>query len=528
MNPKIRFLLQKGIEDLSIRSIDSAKLYFSQALKIDPKNSEANRFLGICYCFLGDKTYAMQCFDKAINLSPRNSNAYNNKAMLEFESGMHEEAILNFNKAINSDRNNYEAIYNLGNALQELEEYDEAINCYRKAIVINQDYAPAHNNLGDVLKKIHKYDDASLHYEMVIRLRPNESNGYRKLGNLFYEMGNKNKSKEFILNAIKVNPNDAESHLLLGCAFLEELNFKSGWIEYEWRKKTLDHLEKKVITKKPVWNGNITSSKLLVVGEQGIGDQILHSSILKDLEDSELEITVALNKKLIPIYQRSFPKFNFIDIDNGIPESSYDTYIEIGSLGKFFRNFLDNFSSTDKFLYASREKENLVAKKLPENNVYCGLAWKSSNQKIGKDKSLNLDLLIDSLSCLKINFINLQYDSTESEIKRINSSNEFCLDFLNEIDVFNDIESVAALITRCNFIVTSSNSIAHLSGALGKQTFLLLPYSTGKFWYWHSINGLSIWYPSIKIFQQQIHGDWTSPILELKKYLEQNLNAKQS
>lgn len=520
--------MQKGIEDLSIGSIDSAKLYFSQALKIDPKNSEINRLLGVCCSFLGDKTFAMQCFDKAINLSPRNSNAYNNKAMLEFESGLHKDAILNFNKAINFDRNNYEAIYNLGNALQELGEYDEAINCYRRAIAINQDYVEAHNNLGNILKKTGRLDDATLHYEKVIQLQPNDSNGYRKLGNLFYEIGNKNKSKSLFLNAIQVNPNDAESHLLLACTLLEEFNLKSGWTEYEWRKKTLDHLKSKFVTKMPKWNGDINCSKLLVVGEQGLGDQILHSSILKDLEDSKLEITVALNKKLIPIYQRSFPKFNFINVSDNIPESRYDSYIEIGSLGKFFRNSLDTFSSADKFLYANQEKEKLIAKNLPDNKIYCGVAWKSSNQKIGKDKSINLDLLIDSLSCLKINFINLQYDPTESEIKKINSSNQFCLDFLDEIDIFNDIESVAALISRCNFIVTSSNSIAHLSGALGKQTYLLLPYSTGKFWYWHSFNGSSIWYPSIKIFQQQIHGDWTGPIVELKKYLEQNLNAKQS
>jgi len=528
MNPKIRFLLQKGIEDLTTGSFDSANLYFSQALKIDPRNSEINRLLGISHCFLGDKTFAMQCFDKAINLSPRNSNAYNNKAMLEFEGGLYKDAILNFNKAINFDRNNYEAIYNLGNALQELEKYDEAIDCYRRAIAINENYAAAHNNLGNVLKKIHKFDDASLHYEKVIQLHPNDSNGYRKLGNLFYEMGNKNKSKELFLNAIKINPNDAESHLLLACILLEEFNFKSGWIEYEWRKRTLDHLENKFITKKPEWNGNITSSKLLVVGEQGIGDQILHSLILKDLEDSKLRITVALNKKLIPIYQRSFPKFNFIDIESSIPESSYDSYIEIGSLGKFLRNSLDNFYSADKFLHANREKENLIAKWLPKNKLYCGLAWKSSNQKIGKGKSINLDLLIDNLSCLNMHLINLQYDATESEIKKINLSNQISLNFLDEIDIFNDIESVAALINRCNFVITSSNSIAHLSGALGKKTYLLLPYSTGKFWYWHSINGSSIWYPSIKIFQQQTYGDWTEPILDLKKYLEQNLNAKQS
>lgn len=528
MNPNTRFLLQKGVENLSEGLFASAKLFFIQAIKVDPKNSEANRLLGICYCFLGDKTLAMQCFDKAINLSPRDSNAYNNKAMLEFESGLHKDAILNFNKAINFDRKNYEAIYNLGNALKKLQEYDEAIDCYRRAIAINQNYVEAHNNLANTLKKIDKLDDALLHYEKIVQLQPNDSNSYRKLGNLFYEMGNKNKSKELFLKAIKVNPNDAESHLLFACTLLEEFNLESGWTEYEWRKKTLDHLETKFITKMPEWNGDIDCSKLLVVGEQGLGDQILHSSILKDLEDSKLQITVALNKKLISIYQRSFPKFNFIDISESISESRYDSYIEIGSLGKFFRNFLENFSCSNKFLYANQEKVNFIAKKLPDNKVYCGLAWKSSNQKISKDKSINLDLLIDNLSCLKINFINLQYDSTESEIKKIKSSNDICLDSLDEIDTFNDIESVAALINRCNFVITSSNSIAHLSGALGKKTFLLLPYSTGKFWYWHSINGSSIWYPSIKIFQQQIRGDWTGPIFELINYLEQNLNAKQS
>ena len=128
--------------------------------------------------------------------------------------------------------------------------------------------------------------------------------------------------------------------------------------------------------------------------------------------------------------------------------------------------------------------------------------------------------MLPILQLKNISFINLQYGNTVSEIKSFKDSHGIQVHKFESINLYDDIESLAALIDSCSAIVTTSNTTAHLSGALGKSTLLLLPRAVGKFWYWHSQSNQSIWYPSVRIFQQKVDGDWTYPISELKNFLE--------
>ena len=84
---------------------------------------------------------------------------------------------------------------------------------------------------------------------------------------------------------------------------------------------------------------------------------------------------------------------------------------------------------------------------------------------------------------------------------------------IETVDNFNDINGVTSLVDICDFIITISNTNAHISGALGKKTFLLLPRGKGKLWYWNSYNGKSLWYPSIEIIEQKSPGEW-KPVID--------------
>ena len=91
----------------------------------------------------------------------------------------------------------------------------------------------------------------------------------------------------------------------------------------------------------------------------------------------------------------------------------------------------------------------------------------------------------------------------------------------HQVDCFNDIDGVASLIKSCDFVITVSNSNAHISGKLGIKTFLLLPFNDGKLWYW----GLNtdkdiVWYPSILPIRQESVNNWNSCILKLNKEIE--------
>jgi ADP-heptose:LPS heptosyltransferase len=103
------------------------------------------------------------------------------------------------------------------------------------------------------------------------------------------------------------------------------------------------------------------------------------------------------------------------------------------------------------------------------------------------------------------------YDEYGIEIKTI-----------DEIDNFNDIDGLSSLIDGCDFVITSSNITAHLSGALGKETYLFAPYSVGKIWYWHENRNKSLWYPSVNIYRQESNKSWNFSIENVIKDIRAN------
>jgi ADP-heptose:LPS heptosyltransferase len=155
-----------------------------------------------------------------------------------------------------------------------------------------------------------------------------------------------------------------------------------------------------------------------------------------------------------------------------------------------------------------------------DKKVVCGVAWTSNNAFIGKHKSMSLIDLSSILQLRDVEFISLQYGDTKKEIDIVREKLNTEIRNIEGIDLYDDIDSLLGLIDACDIVITTSNSTAHLSGALGKETILLLPFSVGKFWYWHELDGASLWYPSVRVFKQLKQGDWSDPVIQARRYLE--------
>ena len=190
-------------------------------------------------------------------------------------------------------------------------------------------------------------------------------------------------------------------------------------------------------------------------------------------------------------------------------------------LGYFYRNSIQSFKRQPQFfLRADQNKKNQLHNKLSvKKKPICGIAWFSAQKKIGFAKSLSLEQLLPILRLPDITFVDLQYGDTKKEKQSLLDEDGIEIKTIDEIDNFNDIDGLASLIDACDFVVTSSNVTAHLAGALGKKTYLLAPEAHGRICYWHNEESHSIWYPSVRIFNQK-NLDWTQPITNIKKCIE--------
>ena len=401
-------------------------------------------------------------------------------------------------------------------------EFNEAIAIYQKILAVNPLHFDALKLLGTVYAQTNKFELALSFIDYALKIKPNNIGLLNNRSNILKELQRTDEALDSYNKAIEISPDYAEAIFNRGLMQLHNLQFTDGWVGYEARWHTKEFNSKPLLTSKSQWHGGKGEQRLFIWAEQGIGDQILYGSILNELQNFPNNKIISVDKKLIPVFQRSFSSYQFIDKTELLSEDLYDEQIPIGSLGQFFRKELSDFKNTAyPYLIDDPIKTQRIKSSPPfSNQKTCGISWRSANQKLGKDKSVSLEDLLPILSMNDMQFVNLQYGDTAEEIAVLSEKHQQSLYSVPEIDIFNDIDGVLSIISACDLIITTSNSTAHLAGALGKETLLLTPYSVGKFWYWHDIDGVSLWYPSVRVFPQTTQGEWADPINAIKTYLE--------
>ena len=262
--------------------------------------------------------------------------------------------------------------------------------------------------------------------------------------------------------------------------------------------------------------------------EQGIGDQILYGTILRDAFLTNNNFIVITDPRLTSVFKRSFSEVKntvFLGSDNKVDTSAIDYQLAIGDLGQLFRTSLNHFIIPDhQYLIADRLRADAYKQKLDAGKINCGISWKSSRDTIGTDKSVALKEWLPILQLEDFHFIDLQYGDTLDERNTLEDEHQIKMTNIEGLDKFNDIEGLLALIEACDIVITISNVTAHIAGALGKKVFLMVPYSKGRIWYWHEGLKQSLWYPSIQIFTQTKAGDWSVPISEIKEEVAKEIS----
>lgn len=494
---------------------------YDLVLNIKPTFLDALLNKGNAYRELGEFEESFFYYDKCINQEPSFFSAWLNKGNAYFKMKKYEEALLHFDHAIKINPNYYEAIFNKANTLKELNRFDEALKLYDEVLEIKPDFTSALFNKGCVLKEIKKFNESLLCFDNLILKNSGDYQSWFNKGNIYQDLNNYEQSSLCYNKSIQLNPNFFESIYNLGTLELHNFNFAAGWEGYESRWNKKQFLNHPIHLAKKIWQGKKNNNKLLIFGEQGIGDQILYSSILPDFAHFPQEKYLLLDERLKSIFQRSFNEFKFILKKDYEKENLYDEYISIGSLGRLFRKDLNSFQAK-KVNYLITD--SLKNKEIKKNKIFekktCGISWFSSNPSFSSNKSIPIEKFLPILNLKKINYINLQYGNTNGEVSLLKKKYDIDIFSIPNINTFENIDGLLSIIDCCDIIVTISTTVAHLSGAIGKKTLLLLPYSVGKFWYWHSVNGKSLWYPSINIFCQTKEGEWHQPIIQIKEYLE--------
>lgn len=514
LNPEnSKFYYHRALANYELGNLKESVLDYSRAIDKNPAYIEAYLNRGVVEQRMQHYEAAIQSYNSVIDLNPGYVAAYLNRSEAFFKLLRFQESIVSCDIAITLKPDFAEAYFNKGNALQALKLYDGAVESYQIAVKFNPQYIKAIINMGVCELRLKKYETAQLNFQLALQINPEYPEAHLNLGGLFRELRLFDSARASLDNAIVVRPGYAEAYFNKSLIDLALGNFDSGWPLYEWRWKSEETPLIPLTTSKPPFNANLAGRRVLIWAEQGVGDEIMFASLLNRFRHLCQKLLVAVDHRLIELFRRSFKDIEFYDKASTVPEDLYDEHLAMGGMCQYLRPSPADFNSAaPPYLQAndSRSRDIKASLGIDSTTRLCGISWRTSNQKFSS-RNLELKRLIAALEAPNIKFVSLQYGDTQKEIDTIAADLGIQVLTYKDVDNFQDIDGLAAIINACDLVVSIDNTTVHLGGALGKPVNVLLPFDSD--WRWMIEGDKSYWYASVRLFRQGSDWDWT-PLLE--------------
>lgn len=510
-------LVQVGHYEKALHLLDRAKAIKSNHYEL--QYNRANALFG-----LERYKEALQGYSRAIELMPNYALAFLGQSNVLTQLEAHEHAAASIDCAIRLMPDYELLFFNRGNIMDTLGRTDEAIRSFDRAIEIEPTYAQAWHNRANLLGLTKRFDEAKNGFNEVIRLNPQDYDAYLSLAATYLSLREFDDAIKTYENVIVLSPENAEAHHAFSHCLLQAGQFDRAWNEYNWRWGTKNFKSRhKLLTIQPTWSPDKKPENLLIWAEQGVGDEIFWGANFKAAQKLASKLTVQTDPRLISLFSRALPDIQFVSSKEKVPQTAYDAHLPMGDLGQALKL---NTESIQKFAGPYLKADTVKAQKIrsalcPKGQKLCGVSWKSSNKDIGAKKSMRLDDLLPALRIPGMVFVNLQYGDVAQEIADLKEEHGVEILQYSEVDNFNDLDGLANLIEACDVVLTTSNSTAHLAGALNQETINLLSFGGARIWYWlNEVEGRSLWYPSVKLVEQERDDtDWSAAVNRAVKHL---------
>ncbi|MGC6484672.1 MAG: tetratricopeptide repeat protein [Candidatus Puniceispirillales bacterium] len=510
LNPKIAPVHHAlGLTLLDAGQFDAAAAAFDQVLALSPDHADAAFNLGKARAGLGQHDAAITALQESVRIKPDFTQAWNNLGNALVHDGRLDEALEAFDQAIALKPDYAEAFFNKGNAFTKLGRRDTAITALQESVRIKPDFTQAWNNLGNALVHDGRFDEALKAFDEAIAISPDYAEAYNNTGLIHVTLGQRQEAIAAFTRSIDLNPHDVEAKLNLGFEYLKQRKFPEGFDLYEHRLETHDISAKNIRSLKP-WSGE-ENQNLLVLAEQGIGDEVMFSSIIPELYARTAALTVECDPRLIPLFRRSFPAgITYLEKGQPFAEDDYDGFIPMGSLPRYFRQSEEDFRKTaGGFLMADEARIRHFRDQLAEADTtqVIGISWMSKSKAYGGHyKSLPLADLARAVAGPTVRLVNLQYGDVAADIAQVREAHKIDITEVPGVDIREDIDDLSALIMACDRVVSVSNVTIHLAGALGRKTQIMLPKSHD--WRWGSDGRDSYWYDAVDLYKQPALNNW--------------------
>jgi tetratricopeptide (TPR) repeat protein len=534
--------------------------YFEASVEISPGFIQALGNLGVCYERLGRLQDAAAYYEKALRVDPRVGLLWSNLSNVFVQLSRFEDSLRCAIRA-RSLEDSEGAILNMAISLFKLGRYQEVVSAFprsegisqlRVAVVVGRSLVRLgrsadalevltdvqrrwrsesaaselfHIALGEVHLAAGGFGAAAIEFHRASIIQPSSYDAKCGYAQSLVELDAPDQ-RDFALTLFehlrRLRPDLPTAPYNLGLALLKRGSLVDGFDLYRYRGLERGHHHKPYETiDRVVWQ----SDALHVLGEQGIGDQILFLRVLPSIRqvlDPRVEIHVYIDPRLVPslstvdgvrVHSQADPGDSRLSDATRMPEI----------LEFLLRNGQQLTGLGCNVLVPEMAWEQALIRQLgvgASSQRRVGVCWKSTRKDGGDEKSVSPDLL-GQLFFNRPDLVPilLQYDATPSEIGAFEGAAGRPLVSMQDVDLRQNISAAIGLTAACDVILTVSCTTAHYAGSLGKPGLVLVPKSSLGLWYWGE--GVQTpWYPSLQCAHQMARGDWSQCLEQAKEFLK--------
>jgi tetratricopeptide (TPR) repeat protein len=475
------------------------------AIKLRPVLVPAHMNLGRALLAAGDIEEAIETFRGVILRQPDSAEAHANLATALHRAQRLSDAQDEAQLALRLDPNLAAGYSTLGTIRRERGDYQAAVLAFKRAIELRPDDARAHVNLGNALLELDRFEEAEAAIRKAATLDPKLPEAQASLGYLLTNLKRFDEAIAACDRAIALRPDFAEAHWNQGFAYLLAGDLGPGWEKYEWRKRHPRYAAAYPSFAQPLWEGGPLAGKTLMIhAEQGLGDSIQLIRYAAPLAGAGARVIVACDRALIGLFKRVEGVAEAVDKHMMLPP--FDLWIDQMSLPRVLGTRVDNIPAAQGYL--SVEPARLAAWRDILNGSSeprIGLVW-AGNPTHSNDarRSMPIDAVRPWLAIPGLHFFSLQVGTKSREIERLAPG--LIQDLTPRL---TDFMETAAAVSNLDLVIVVDTAVAHVTGALGKPVWVLLPNDPD--WRWIvSHDGDSPWYASMRLFRQPQPRDWPS------------------
>ena len=428
-----------------------------------------------------------------------------------------DEALASFDRALALDPGDVQALNNRSHHWLELREGELALADAERALALRPRLMPAHRQRSRALLLLHRWDDALRSIDEALVLDPRNAENHAVRGEILDAAGRREEAVEAFDRAVDLQ-DVGENHAYgRGLGHLRHHAFAAGWADYEhrWRDanfvRTTWRHDRELLRRREAEPKDVAGRRVLLLGEQGVGDEIMFASMIPDLAAVAAKVVCVTNPRLRALFQASFPQVDFATDTRTMDLSAFDRIVPSGSLGALFRNAMEEFPGapylTPRPHAVARWMNRLGSRTTP---LRVGLSWRGGVFSTGANgRSLDLSALAPLLERADCEFVSLQHGDVAAEIDAVNATLARPLRRFEPAEL-DEFESLAGLVRALDVIVSVQTALVHLAGAVGTPCLAMIPF----FPEWRYGQGVSTmpWYGGVELFRQPRHGAWP-PIL---------------